>query len=166
MINIHFIKSSSYKEVILGLWESIATSMYNCYNIVGGCKIERKVKQISDFSKDAFDLVSVLHICRNKVAHCNLDIEAVYDKIVSVLNQYSNTSILQNDLDLMTEDAKIHIDAKYLREVFSMSRQSNDRKQEEEFVVDMPVSKLDSIKSEPVVNVAFDETNIKRLSSL
>lgn len=66
---------------------------------------------------------------------------------------------MQSDLNLLTSGTNIEINAEYIKRVFQIG-------QEEEFIVDMPVSKLDSIKSEPVVDVAFDETNIKGLSSL
>ena len=67
---------------------------------------------------------------------------------------------MQSDLNLLTSGTNIEINAEYIKRIFQIEGQ------EEEFVVDMPVSKLDSIKSEPVVDVAFDETNIKGLSSL
>lgn len=67
---------------------------------------------------------------------------------------------MHSDLNLLTSGTNIKIDAEHIKRIFQIEGQ------EEEFVVDMPVSKLDSIKSEPVVDVAFDETNIKGLSSL
>lgn len=68
---------------------------------------------------------------------------------------------MQSDLNLLTSGTNIEINAEYIKRVFQIGQE-----EEEEFIVDMPVSKLDSIKSEPVVDVAFDETNIKGLSSL
>lgn len=159
VIKNNYIESNNKYLIILGLWESIATFAYNKLKITGGCKIEKETENIRKKSKYLCDLVTNLHICRNSIAHCNSNIENKLLTFCETIDDYKATT-LQSDLNLLTSGTNIKIDAEHIKRIFQIEGQ------EEEFVVDMPVSKLDSIKSETVVDVAFDETNIKGLSSL
>lgn len=160
VIKNNYIESNNKYLIILGLWESIATFAYNKFKITGGCKIEKETENIRKKSKYLCDLVANLHICRNSIAHCNSNIENKLLTFCETIDDYK-TATLQSDLNLLTSGTNIEINAEYIKRVFQIGQE-----EEEEFVVDMPVSKLDSIKSETVVDVAFDETNIKGLSSL